>query len=139
MSRKPNFKELLSLDRDKSFSAKEKETLSKLLASDDALADEQEEFNLSLNFLKDAAYDEEEIKVDDTFNGRVIRRYRVEKKNRSWSAMLPAVVGAVTAAVGLIAIIQVVSAPVTESTLDLQNQKAELETSEFPVIPEFTE
>ena len=93
---------------------------------------------MSLNLLSDAAYQEEEIKVDDTFNGRVLRRHRVNTKNRSWSVLAPALIGAMTAALGLVAIIQVVSTPI-KSQVDLQDQKAERTLTDFPDIPRYTE
>ena len=137
MIRRPNFKELLSLKRDGETKLVEQKQIERLLAEDPALAEEDKQFNFCFDALKDAAFSEVEPSPD--FNGRVIRRVRIDKKRRSIAALTPAIIGAVTAAVGLVAIIQIIATPATTTNPELRNQKAELDRVEYPIIPDFTE
>lgn len=100
---------------------------------------EDRDFTPCLNLLKEATYTDDEIKPDPDFNNRIIRRHRVHHKKRSWNALLPAVIGATTAAVGFLAIIQILAQPALTDKVELVNQKAELEENRFPAIPDLSE
>lgn len=132
-----SFRELLSLRRDGKISSRESETLERLLREDQDLANEAQNFAQALDLLKAARYDEVEPTAD--FNGRVLRRHRVETRRRSFESWFPAVIGAITAAVGLVAMIQVVSGPVGPVQTKFSQEKAELETTDYPVIPGLSE
>ncbi len=89
------------------------------------------------SILKECRFEEET--VDQEFNNRVIRRFRVEKKAKSLNAIFPLLVGATTAAVGVIALLQAITQPVSTPGMRIENQEASLEQQPELIMPELTE
>jgi anti-sigma factor RsiW len=77
----------------------------------------------ALEFLKTSAIEPE---PDPTFESRFIRRWRVERRARTVSYWLPAVVGAVVASVALLAVLQILFAAPVREKVDLKGREAQL-------------
>jgi hypothetical protein len=76
-----------------------------------------------MEFLRSASIEPE---PDPTFESRFIRRWRVERRSRTVSYWMPAVVGAVVASVALLAVLQILFAAPGKSRIDLKDREAQL-------------
>lgn len=137
MNRKPNVSRLAGLRRDGQSDPASENLLDSLIESDDATKSEVAEYNMCLDLLKGAAFEDEPVSQD--FNDRILRRHKVRKSRRSIAALTPAFIGAAAAAIAFVALLQAVSAPAVLDKPELQNQKAELERIEYPAIPSLNE
>lgn len=76
---------------------------------------------------------------DVAYTERVTRRAKLNQRLNGWNAAFPLLVGATTAAIGIIALLQIISEPVKKSPFQATKQEARLEIQENPIMPELTE
>lgn len=82
------------------------------------------------------------IEIDEfdvAYTERVTRRAKLNHRLSGWNAAFPILVGATTAAIGIIALLQIISEPINKSPFQATKQEAHLELHENPIMPELTE
>ena len=90
----------------------------------------------ALNLLRDAQF---EPATSPTFESRLLRRWRVEVRNRRVTFWLPVMAGAFAAAFALLAVLQILLSAPAVDPLDLEGREASLSSSSQPTIPAFEE
>ena len=117
------YRRLKSLSEDGRSTPKQEAFLAKHEASCGACAAEHALTVAAMEFLRSSVIEPE---PDPTFESRFIRRWRVERRARTVSYWMPAVVGAVVASVALLAVLQILFAAPSRQRMDTKGREAQL-------------
>lgn len=102
-----------------------------LAKHEDSCSQCAEEHALTLSAMEFLRSNVIEPEPDPTFESRFIRRWRVERRARTVSYWMPAVVGAVVASVALLAVLQILFAAPVRDKVDLKGREAQLTIPSF--------
>ncbi|MCH8978633.1 MAG: hypothetical protein IH945_05245 [Armatimonadetes bacterium] len=80
-----------------------------------------------------------EPSLDKSFESRVLRRWRVERRSRTISYWTPAVAGAVVAGAAILAVLQLLLSSPVGDPADLTGREAQLSADGLPEIPSYSE
>ena len=76
---------------------------------------------------------------DKSFESRVLRRWRIERRSRALSYWAPTVVGAVVAGAAILAVLQILLSSPVGDPADLAGREAQLNGDSLPDIPRYSE
>ncbi|MCH8980059.1 MAG: hypothetical protein IH945_12580 [Armatimonadetes bacterium] len=80
-----------------------------------------------------------EASPDKSFESRVLRRWRVERRSRAISYWAPAVAGAVVAGAAILAVLQILLSLPVGDPADLAGREAQLNRDVLPDVPDYSE
>ncbi|MCH7946087.1 MAG: hypothetical protein IIC73_08770 [Armatimonadetes bacterium] len=80
-----------------------------------------------------------EPSLDKSFESRVLRTWRAERRSRTISYWTPAVAGAVVAGAAILAVLQILLSSPVGDPADLTGREAQLNADSLPDIPSYGE
>lgn len=129
------FKRAAQHVRDGRATPQEVELFEKSISEEPALLAFEQSMDEAMGFLRSGTLD---VDATDDFEGRTIRRWKLESRKRTVSYWVPTLVGAGAAAAGLLAVLQLLLSGPEVPRVFLGNQEAKLERpAEDPAFSTF--
>lgn len=130
---------LASLVRDGEATGRQRRQYEKLSRKHPELATRLQETSSVFDSLSGMAFTEEEFVFPEDFNEKIVRRVHLDQRRQTLQYWSPVLVGAVTAAAGLLALIQIMSQAPDSASPVFTDQEARLEAPVDRSLPQFDE